>query len=171
LIILGENMKAAVNIEFILSMVVFLGAVTFVTFSLINVTLPFFHKEAINDEIKSKAFHISELLLFKEGNPSDWDENNVGGLGLSTGDSYVLSASKVLALNATCAKSYEKVRQLLSQNQFDVSIDITGLNGNAYCKCGPLVKSVARPEFSVQRIAVLDNPSKDIVEISVKVIG
>ena len=164
-------MKASINIEFILSVVVFLGAISFVTINIINVSLPFFHKEAVNDELKSKAFHISELLLFKKGVPGNWDETNVRGLGLSSGEPYIIEESKILALNDSCSNDYQGVLGLLYQKNIDVVIDIIDLDGNNLCRCGPMVSSKARPEFSLQRIAVLDNVDKDIVKMTVRVVG
>ncbi len=162
--------KGVIDIEFILSVFVFLGVVVFVTFVIIG-NIPVFHREALNENLRARAYQASQLLVFDEGEPSNWDTSNVRRIGLqvSTGDAYRISRTKITNL-ATLCNDYDRLRSLLVQDvRHDVRINITGSSGQPLLDCGPPVRATLVPEFPITRYAVLDDGTNTIVMISVSI--
>ena len=164
-------MKGVVDIEFILSVMVFLTTVTFVTFIIMSNT-PLFHRESLNEDLRSRAYEMSELLIFDEGYPSDWGAPGVvvQRLGLSDGDMYVLSLEKINKFDSICQNQpgYQNVKALLGQDfRTDINIEITDSDNNNLVNCTPVVITTVRPKFQITRFAVLQN--KKILKLVVGV--
>lgn len=159
-------MKSQVNIEFIISFLVFLVSLSFIILSIVN-NYPIFRKEAIKTILISKSFQISHLLIFDTGYPRDWDSGNVKVIGLSSGQPYLLSSDKIAELNCN-ETEYEKLKKILGLGSKDFIINITLLNGTVLATCHPKVISLSRPKYWIERTAVVED-SKEIVKINVVV--
>jgi hypothetical protein len=162
--------KGVIDIEFILAVVVFLSAITFVSYVIIG-NVPALHRESLSEDLRSRAYQVSQLLLFDQGEPADWDTNplSVQRLGLSTGEAYTISSAKITALATVCG-DYNNLKSLLSQDfTKDVKISVVDAAGTSLLDCGPAVNTTIIPEFPVVRYAVLQDGTT-IVRLLVSVI-
>ncbi|MBI3190999.1 hypothetical protein HYZ41_04835 [archaeon] len=157
-----------IDVEFILSVVLFFSTITFVSFMII-LNVPIFHNEAVNEDIRARAYEISQMLLFDEGYPKNWDITNIKTIGLSTGDNYVLSDGKIASLDALCSSNYTFVKGMLGQGfRNEIRISITDSNGADLLSCMPKSRGSGRSEFMISRFATL--PDKRIVRVDVGVL-
>lgn len=160
-----NNFKGMVNIEFILSVVVFLSTITFITVTTIY-NVPNLHTQTINEKIKTDIFSISEMLINDKGFPENWNSENVKAIGLSTGEPYVIDMTKVKNLNDICEKDYQKFVSILGMENYQVIINITQEDGSNILFCQPPKISQIRPIFGITRTAVL-NGYMATVEVNV----
>ncbi len=160
-------MKGVVDIEFLLSVVVFISTVVFVSFIIIT-NIPLFHKEAESEDLRARTYEISQFLMFEKGVPDDWGVANVKTIGLSTGERYMLSIEKITNMNTLCTNDYKTVKTLLGQDyRTDVKITITDPYGTKLLECRPASVTRTRPESRITRYAVLQD--KRIVRIDISV--
>ncbi len=156
-------MKGIINIDFIVSILVFVSTLSFVAISIIS-RIPLFHHEAYTDDLRSRTYQVSHLLLFDRGWPENWNEANVERIGLSI-EPYILNRSKIDSLEILCSNSYEKVNSLLADINTVVTINITLSDGNQILSCGP---RLTRTGFEVRRnIVVDDGVDKDVAKMVV----
>jgi hypothetical protein len=165
--------KAQVNLEFIISVAVFISTLTFITVNVMNI-FPTFQSEINKDILKSKAWQISEIL-FKKGYPENWENlDEVAMLGFSTDKYYVLNKTKLTVINQCDSTSYDKIRELLNLDiREDFIINITLIEGatkREYVYCGPRVISLVAPKLWVTRFALINDEDKlKIIKIEVVV--
>lgn len=154
-------MRGSVNVEFIISVFVFLTTISFITITIIN-NIPAFRYISISEINNAKAYAISEILLFDEGYPSTgltwWDVSrgytnvaDIQRIGLSSGKKYFLSRDKILALNNICNNN-NFIRNVFDA---DVVIEITDDAGNFLVQC-PKRKSITLSEFAFTRFGIYD---------------
>ncbi len=169
--------KGVLDIEFMISIMVFLTAIAFVSFSLVN-NIPKLHQESLSQDIKSKAFQISELLMFDQGWPTNWNtllpdqDGQVNRLGLSGGNRYFLDSEKVTKLNTYCTipGKYDKIKDLLGLDfRNEVSIEIHDTDLIVKMDCKPPVTSQVRPKATITRIAI-DSATNKILIMTVSVL-
>ena len=150
-------MKGIIDIEYILAVAVFLTTISFVTLVIMS-NVPLFHKEAVSEDLRSRAYEVSQLLLFDKGYPSGWNIADVERLGLSKGERYNISLSSVLLLENLCGTDYIKTKALLGQDyRNDLTIEITDSDNNILVSCAPPVITSVRPKFQITRFAMLDD--------------
>jgi hypothetical protein len=132
--------------------------------------IPTMHRYSLTEDMRSRVYQISEVLLFSGGYPEYWDETNVESIGLSQ-NFYVLSATKVQNLKNLCQNNYQKVRELLGQDySTDIVINMTYQNDSSVFLCKQRL-SRSRPEYVINRLAVLDDDGElSIVKFSVGLI-
>ena len=164
--------KGVIDIEFIVSALVFLTTIIFVTFLIIS-EIPTFRSGAFSDDLRSRAYETSQLLLFDEGEPANWqtlsDVNQVRRLGLSSGSRYGTSSSKISKLNEFCStiSGYQSVKGLLGLDfRNDVRINVTDASG-ALASCGPGVTGLVRPQAQITRFGVLSNNNVMAMTVSI----
>ena len=163
--------KGVLDIEFMISIMVFLTAITFVSFSPVS-NIPKLHQESLSQDIKSKAFQISEILMFDQGWPTNWttllpnQDSQVNRLGLSGGGRYFLDSAKVTALNTYCTVpgKYDKIKDLLGLDYSnEVAIEIQDTDLIVKMDCKPPVTSQVRPKATITRIAIDSATSKMVI--------
>ena len=170
--------KGVVDIEFMVSILIFLTVLTFVTFSVIGL-FPRLHEEAFAHDIRSKAFQVSELLMFDRGEPTDWDTaatiGDVKRLGFSTGGNYTLDRNKINKLNTFCSdpSNYAALKSLLGLDYTnDIIIDIKeppGPGSAILAACQPLVVSQVRSKTSIVRLGVDSSDKTKIIEMAISI--
>jgi len=157
-------MKGQVNIEFILSVAIFIIVIATLSFNIIN-TVPLFHAESANEIKKSKSFQVSELLVKDTGYPPDWHLRGIEnadrlGLRMTNGDQSVLDWDKVTTLSYYCSPgtgSYDTVVEKLGLNAKDrLLINITDLNGQSVMECFPPAISEKEPIFWIYRFGLIN---------------
>ena len=158
--------KGVLDIEFMLSIFLFLTVLSFVSFTLIN-TIPKLHQETFSQDIKSKAFQVSEMLLFDSGWPTTWESggiDDVKRLGISNGKRYYLDSDKLTTLRSYCLPAsmqvnYEKIKKLFGLDyRNDISIELS--DGVTDINCGPTVISRTRAKAMITRMGVDDSTSR-----------
>lgn len=145
-------MKGQLNFEFLISIAIFVVVISYVTINSIS-GLPNLHRESLSNSAKTKLFQISEMLLFDDK------------IGLSAGEPYVLSASKISTLQSECS-TYQNLKDRFSIGpSMDLHIQIKN-NGNVILDCRPDIVSQARSEFSLKRYGIVN---ENIVEMNIRV--
>ncbi|MFA4819996.1 MAG: hypothetical protein WC613_03505 [Candidatus Aenigmatarchaeota archaeon] len=169
-------MKGVVEIEFVISVFVFITTVSFVTGIVIS-NLPVFHSASTSETLKSKSWQYSEMLLFDEGAPLDWQlpDKDIKRIGLSTGSRYFLDESKIIKLYDLCSVGYAAVKDKLGvDTRNDIVIEVSYLDGSPVASsvtvCGPNVITQIRPSFQTVRLGVLNTADRPIVRIKVIII-
>ena len=165
--------KGFAEIEFIISIFVFITTISFVTFLIIS-NIPTLHGTSYTERLKVISYQYSELLVFDEGAPKDWqlDSANANRVGFSAGQRYFLNKNKIDALASLCS-DYQTARSKLAlDQQYDITIEATYLDDSPVSSgivCRPSVTTQLRPQFQTTRLAVLQDLK--IVKIKVSIIG
>lgn len=174
----GGVMRGFAEIEFIISVFVFITTISFVTFLIIN-NIPLFHTTAVSDQLKTRSYQYSELFLFDEGYPTNWytDPRNSKRIGLSIGRRYFIDKNKVDSLRSLCSSvgGYALVKQKIGSIDFDIIVeasylDETPVSGASKIICRPQVLTQIRPQFQTTRLGVLSTDNS-IIKIKTTVIG
>ncbi len=153
-------MKGITNFEFVLSVFVFLSTISFVSVTIIN-KIPNIHQDSVGDEIKTNSFVVSELLLFDEGYPGNWNYTNFTRFGFSTGTDYMISKEKVDNFSWVCQNN----RQAIIDSLGYLIINITKISGEPVLYCETVKPAV---ELKIRRYALLLSGSgQDIVKMDV----
>lgn len=158
--------KGVVDVEFVLAIIVFLSIVVFVSFSIIS-HVPTLRSAAYTEDLKARAYHVSQFLVFEEGEPRNWNSINVLRIGLSNGTNYVLNSTKISETQTLCQNNYPKLKELTGQNLTDVTITITDPDSNVLLSCGPTIFRTSRPEFQITRFAVLESTTPVSIIVSI----
>jgi len=162
--------RAQVNIEFILSVSIFLLIVSVLSYDILG-SLPEFHREAVKDMSISRAYQISEILLRDEGDPKNWDdlEEEIKRIGLSDGRDFFLSDSKITELNNLCNTDYQNILKLFGIEKNIMVVNITNLDGESVVGgtvCSPPIISETAPKLWIRRFGILNDK---IVKVDVLV--
>ncbi len=157
------TMKGTLDIEFVISVLVFMTTIAIVSISIIN-NFPRLHEETFSQDLKAKSFQISELLMFDRGEPINWDTlpvTSVKRLGLSNGTKYDISPEKVSALQGYCTGNYAGVKDLLGLDfRNDISIEIRDIDlGTAVLDCRPAAVSEIRAQATITRFVLMADES------------
>jgi ABC-type transport system involved in Fe-S cluster assembly fused permease/ATPase subunit len=162
-------MKGQINLEFILSVLVFLSVMSFITIQIIN-SVSEVRRDLAVEDIKSSAFQISNILMFDKGSPENWDATNVKRIGLKA-DFYSLDAGKVNSLNALCSggNGYKKFVSIVNLGlSEDIYLNISTLSGKTLAFCAPPVESLVRSRAQSMRTAFIQG--EGVVKIDTRVI-
>jgi hypothetical protein len=175
-------MKGVIEIEFIISVFVFITTISFVTFIIVN-GIPAYHNTAIGENLKSMSYQYAEMLLFDGGYPLNWSlaaepTGNVKRIGLSAGKRYVIDQNKLNRLASICnngvTSNYTTVKKILGVDfMHDVVIEVSRLDGSpvvgtSSVLCGPPVTTSLRQQFQFTRLAML--PTRELVRLKVIII-
>jgi len=149
--------KGILDIEFILSVFIFVSTVSFVVIMVILGNIPGLQQMTIFEDMRSKNFQISEKLLFTEGYPVNWDENTVTSLGLSSNDYYVMDMNKISNMSNLCQNNYQRVKDLLGLSyQNDIYVNISYIEGGNLLLCGPSGPTKIT-EMEIERVGLVDD--------------
>ncbi|MFH0949231.1 MAG: hypothetical protein V1802_01975 [Candidatus Aenigmatarchaeota archaeon] len=139
-------MKGITNIEFIVSVFVFLSTITFITTFIIG-KVPALHHDAMIDTAKLNSYTLSQILILDKGFPDSWDSTNVKTIGLAI-QPYNLSSAKILEIKELCT-NITRMRELVG----DVVINITYIDGGQVADCKTSILPVM---LFYTRFALLD---------------
>jgi hypothetical protein len=176
-------MKGIADVEFILSTMIFLGIITFVTFNIVS-NIPGLRDTAMTETLHVRAYEVSQLLLFDQGLSctsgtctTDWygaPTADVKRMGLSAGERYLLDKRKIAAMQAICNADYKTIRTAFGDKIFDLRLNMTDSAGDQLLACGPPLIRTSRSETKITRFAVLYDPAspqnRDIVKLEVNVL-
>lgn len=166
-------MKAVVDIEFMVSLFMFLMSISFITY-IIAGNLPRYHEEATINHLRSVAFQTSELLVFDSGYPTTWERSasmdEIRQIGLASSKKYVLSREKLAWIETNCKNRYAVIKdKLIPDQKLDMIISVT--SGSFLFRCSPPSTSSTKDSVSVTRYGVLDTNPQEIVQIQLTVLG
>jgi hypothetical protein len=148
--------KGILDIEFILSVFVFVSTVSFVVIMAVISNIPLLQQLSVTEDLRSRNYQISEKILFTEGSPSNWDSNTVTSIGLSTGQMYALDLNKINNLSILCTNNYNRVKNLLGLDyENEMILNISYIDGSQILSCRPNFLS-KRIESRIDRIGVID---------------
>lgn len=154
-------MKAQLSIDYIVSLVVFIGIVTYIFFQLLSYGPPYID-EIEKQRLRSEAYQVSELLINDPGEPLDWNSTNVKRVGLSDhlqNKTNVLSLSKINNFTQICNgfTGYDRMKSLIDTNyQFNISLkDIA--TGNILIECFPQQIIGKATKVEIRRIVAFDS--------------
>ena len=98
-------MKGQLTLEFFITMIFFVIFVFYI-YQKFATNIPIFIDEIKKEDIRSKAFQISEVLINDPGHPADWTLGNVERVGLSD-ENYnktnLISIDKIADLDDICS--------------------------------------------------------------------
>ena len=171
------KMKGVVEIEFIISVFVFVTSVSFVTLIIVS-NVPLLHNTASGEVSKAMSYQYSEMFLFDEGYPSNWESGNFADamrMGFSSGKRQALDINKITKFSAYCTQvGYDAIKTRLGvDNYHDITIEAARLNGSAVVGnvilCGPQVTTKLRQQFYTSRLGVLSTGA--IIKIKTTIIS
>ena len=150
-----QGKKSQVPVDFLISLTIFIIVLFLVSFTLVQNFIEL-NIERERETLFLLGFGISELLLYDEGYPSNW--NNIYAtqrIGFAQ-DYYKLSREKVLAINNCDYDMYNKIKSLLSvPAEMDIEILVSKINDEIVSHCG---RSYLNRKFvEIRRIASIDN--------------
>ncbi len=156
--------KGVIEIEFIISVFVFITTISFVTLIIVS-NIPTLHNTAAGESVKSWAYQYSEMLLMDEGAPKNWDSLTFGEvkrIGFSDGERYMLNYAKLQKLRDACNDpevSYNVTKNRLGVDfAHDIVIEVSTLDGSPVIGsdiaiCRPLSVSRMRQQFHITILA------------------
>lgn len=175
-------MKGVVEIEFIISIFVFITSISFVTFMIVG-NIPIAHNNALGESTKSRSYQYADMLLLDEGYPRNWSLANEPfvnnrRIGFSTGKRNVIDTDKLLKLSSMCSDitvGYAVIKNRLGLDYVhDIVIEASRLDGspvvgttNVICASG--LRTALRQQFQTNRLGV--TTAGDIVKIRVTIIS
>lgn len=156
-------MKAQFSIEYFTSLVLFVGFVAYIFLQVLKFA-PAYIGELKNEETRSEAYQVSELLVNDAGQPSNWDLSTVQRIGFSD-ENYnktnLLSRRKINLISGTggCDAGYANVQKNIgTTHQFSLFLkDIT--NNNILISCTPPTVVPKTINVTVRRVVALDTNS------------
>lgn len=158
-------MKGQLVFEFVIATLFFLAIILYAV-NHINTTVFRYSGEHQSSISESRAWQISELLV---RSPGIWNAGYPDSLGLAEKWPR-LSESKISDLNTLCSSDMDYVLGLLDIDpDFNgIKIEIKKYDGSGeslVMECGRLPKGI--PNSKATRLAVTEEPSDDILKISV----
>lgn len=159
------ELKGQLTIQYLASFIFFIGLIVYIYFAY-SANLPAFVEEVRKEDVRSKAFQLSEILVNDPGDPEDWWNEplpNIERIGLSDENSNktnLISKSKVDGLGLLCY-NFEDVQQKLALDK-PFSIYVFEIDQTTGDRGIPLVVCVS-PDFpkttinaTIKRITTLN---------------
>ena len=174
------EIKAQLTIQYLASFIFFIGLVVLVYLAY-SANIPRFVKEVDKENIYSKAYQLSEILVNNPGEPPSWSNiDNAKRLGLSdqySNKSNLILNSKVQELknNIHCFQDvadFKKIQDKLAMN-ISFSIFIFNITENGDRKplfdCTPSAFPRTAVNATVKRITALNNSGRiELAEVIVQ---
>ena len=107
-------MISQANIEFLISIGIFIISVLVIVNYVVQV-IPSSYETNKMEKLENKAYQISEILMFTEGWPANWDSlnySNISYIGIGTNEKYILNKTKILKLTQFCSENYSNISEI-----------------------------------------------------------
>lgn len=134
-------MKAQLSIDYIVSLIIFIGFVFYIFLQLLSYGPPYI-SEIEKQRLRSEAYQISELLINDPGAPLDWNSTKVNRTGLSDSTknkTNVLSINKINNFTQICngSNDYNRMKSLIdTEYQFSIEL-INRASSQLLINCTP----------------------------------
>lgn len=148
--------KAQLSFDFPLSVIIFIGLITFFLASLLFERAKTIEK-MIKNEKEQKLLAISEILINDVGEPENWNEiseEEIKRIGLSNSTLFKnkISWRKLTSFISLCASDYELVKSVFGFSEdFKIIFNFSDFS----LECG---KKDLLPLATISRIAFVDTP-------------
>ena len=162
------ELKGQLTIQYLASFIFFIGLIVYIYFAY-SANLPAFVEEVRKEDVRSKAFQLSEVLLNDPGDPANWG-SGIGPdrIGLSDENSNktnLISKSKVDELGVICSNFDDVQQKLALYKPFSIYVfeidQTTGDRGTPLVECVPPDFPKTTINATIKRITVL-NESGDL---------
>ena len=168
------ELKAQLTVEYLASFITFIGLIIFIYFTYSG-NIPGFIEEVNKEDVRSKAYQLSEILVNNPGEPIDWDNGATWPkrIGLSDENfnkTNLISLDKVVLLQQGCNLDYEKVKRILGLNKsfsiyvFNISQSDGDRDSSWKCTTPELIRTAINT--TVRRITVLNNTETGRLELA-----
>jgi len=167
------ELKAQLTVEYLASFITFIGLIIFIYFTY-SANIPGFIEEVKKEDVRSKAYQLSEMLVNDPGHPIDWDDGGqIKRIGLSDENSNktnLISLDKVKELRDECGTDYDNIQKWLGLNKsFSIYVfNISQNNGKRdeswECTTPELIKIAINT--TVRRVTVLNNTETGRLELA-----
>lgn len=147
-------MKGQLTIQYLASFIFFIGLIVYVYFAY-SANIPRFVQEVDKEDLRSKAYQLSEVLVNDPGHPINWDGDSVDRIGFSDHHSNkknLISKSKIDGFNNAfnCDTDFEDVQKKLALNE-SFSILIFNITDDGRRESPPLLSCIS-PTFPTRVI-------------------
>lgn len=140
-------MKAQLSIDFIVSLIIFIGFVAYIFFQLISYSPPYIN-EIADQRLKSETYQVSELLI-----------NSPVGFGLSDitkNKTNLLSLNKIKNFGCQSPSDYDAMKSSIDTD-YQFSIVLTNSTGWTLINCTTSQPVAKATKSEVRRIVAFDN--------------
>ncbi len=171
------ELKGQLTIQYLASFIFFIGLIVYIYFAY-STNLPLFVEEVRKEDVRSKAFQLSEILLNDPGHPKDWwnepNPDNIIRTGLSdefSNEPNLISINKVNRLSSLCSSDFDDVQQKLALSK-PFSIYVFNISQTTGERGTPLIGCIS-PDFpktsinaTIKRITALNNTETGELELA-----
>jgi len=178
------ELKGQLTIQYLASFIFFIGLIIYIYFAY-SANLPAFVEEVRKEDVRSKAFQLSEILLNDPGEPKNWNQSTTYSelkrIGFADHDSNknnLILKSKIDAFKTRWGGScgapskFKEIQEKLGLNQlFSILIFNITEDGNRQLllDCVPSNFPKTSINATVKRITALNNSGKiELAEIIVQ---
>ena len=165
------KLKAQLTIEYLASFITFIGLIIFIYFTYSG-NIPGFIEEVKKEDVRSKAYQLSEMLVNDPGEPINWDDVGPKRIGLSdeiSNKTNLISLDKVRELEQRCS-NFENIKKWLGLNKsFSIYVfNISQNNGkrNRLCECISTELITTAINTTVRRVTILNNTETGRLELA-----
>lgn len=113
-------MKGQLTIQYLASFIFFIGLIVYIYFAY-SANIPKFVQEVEKEDVRSKAYQLSEILVNDPGNPIGWDAAPIRRIGFSdhhSNKTNLILKSKIDEFsNFDCETNFEEVQEKLGLNE------------------------------------------------------
>jgi len=171
------ELKGQLTIQYLASFIFFIGLIVYIYFAY-STNLPAFVEEARKEDVRSKAFQLSEVLVNDPGKPLNWDEvplpenERLGLADENSNKTNLISLKKVKKLDDLCVNfDFELIQKLLALDK-PFSIHIFNISQDSG-KRNQLMAPCVSPDFpkttinaTIKRITALNNTETGELELA-----
>jgi len=155
--------KGELSLEYMISIVLFIMFSLYLGFELITIT-PVYLTEVRNENIRSEAYQVSELLINDPGEPANWENfpNTIRRLGLNSekeNRTNLLSSDKIQLLNQICEVQgrYDDVAKWIGTDYYFYILLIDKSDGDVLINCYPQDVTAKEINATVSRLVAFDS--------------
>jgi len=163
-------MKGQLSYEYYLSIFIFVIFIIYIILQVVY-TLPNYELKIKEQQLKSEAYQLSEMLVNDPGEPINWNITHVKRVGLSDetkNKTNLLSIQKIRNLSLYCSSNYQDLCDKLGIIDYQFALNITDVKTNSLLvNCHPPQIISRRQKERITRIAAIN--STDYVEIILEV--
>lgn len=113
-------MKGQLTIQYLASFIFFIGLIIYIYFSY-SANIPRFIEEVEKENVRSKAYQLSEILVNDPGYPVDWNKAETDSLRIGFSDHNVNKTNLILLSKVyefqnefDCTNGFDKVQKCLA---------------------------------------------------------
>ena len=169
------ELKGQLTIQYLASFIFFIGLIIYIYFAY-SANLPAFVEEVRKEDVRSKAYQLSEILINDPGEPINWQDcmtleckKRIGLSDENSNKTNLISEIKADELQLTCRPptgSFEDIQQKLALDK-PFSIHIFKINQDTgertlISECNPPDFPKTSINATVKRITVLNNSAGDV---------